>query len=341
MNRNTVAAALAGWALASAGCARGRSESAVKIDSLQLAMFAPLPPAIVRPDRPITQARIELGRMLFFDTRLSLARDLSCNSCHRLDAYGADTGAVSRGHRGRLGTRNSPTVYNAAGHVAQFWDGRAPDVEAQAKGPILNPAEMAMPGPGAVMARLAADPAYRNAFLAAFPGQRNPLTYDNLGVAIGAFERQLATPSRWDRFLRGEDTILTDAEREGFNTFVAVGCAGCHAGTYVGGAMFQKAGVVHSWPDSSDVGRMRVTQRPEDRFVFKVPSLRNVERTGPYFSDGSVASLDSAIVRMGHYQLGTDLTPQQVAQIATWLRALTGELPADRITPPARATGGD
>jgi cytochrome c peroxidase len=334
-------AALAATVVLGAGCRGGGRESLVRVDSAQLALFAPLPAAITTPERPATEAQVALGRRLFFETQLSLGNDLSCNSCHHLDAFGADTGSVSRGHAGKMGARNSPTVYNAAGHVAQFWDGRAPDVEAQALGPILNPVEMAMPSSPAVLARIARDPAYRSAFQAAFAADRNPVTWPNVGIAIGAFERQLTTPSRWDRFLRGEDTVLTNPEREGFNTFVDAGCAGCHAGTYVGGAMYQKVGLVHAWPDTSDVGRMGVTKQPEDRFIFKVPSLRNIERTGPYFHNGSVASLDTAIVRMGHYQLGKDLTPEQVTQIATWLRALTGELPADRITPPARATGGD
>jgi cytochrome c peroxidase len=286
---------------------------------------------------PMDLHKIALGRKLYYDTRLSADQTVSCNSCHDLANYGVDTGAVSLGVRGQLGGRNSPTVYNAAGQIAQFWDGRAHDVEAQAKGPILNPVEMAMPNAAAVMRRIAQDPEYGRLFRAAFIGQRNPITYDNLARAIGAFERGLVTPSRWDRFLQGVDTALTDAERAGFNEFVAAGCAGCHNGPYVGGGQFQKAGLVNPWPDSSDVGRQAVTRSETDRMVFKVPTLRNIERTAPYFHHGDARTLDSAVMRMAHAQLGKALTPEQVASIVTWLKALTGDIPQQYIAAPAPA----
>jgi cytochrome c peroxidase len=335
MVQSTAALLLGALALA-AGCGGGR-EAAVRVDSTQLALFAALPDEMASPANPVTEAKVALGRHLYFETRLSKDRTLSCNSCHRLDAFGADTGRVSVGVAGALGGRNSPTVYNAAGHLAQFWDGREPDVEAQAKGPILNPVEMAMPSAAAVVRVLRADPMYRELFREAFPGERDPVTYDNLGRAIGAFERRLVTPSRWDRFLRGEDTVLTSAEKAGFNTFAEVGCAGCHAGPYVGGAMFQRVGLVAPWPDTADVGRAQVTRLEADRFVFKVPSLRNIERTGPYFHDGHAARLDSAVALMGSHQLGRDLTAAEVERITIWLRALTGEIPAAYITPPRRS----
>ncbi len=332
-----LAGALACLVLAGVGCKAGGS-AAVKVDSTQLAAFAPLPEVMASAANAVTDAKVELGRKLYYETKLSLGNDLSCNSCHRLDAYGADTGAVSIGHQGKKGGRNSPTVYNAAGHVAQFWDGRAADVEAQALGPILNPVEMAMSGGPAVMGRLKADPAYRPLFAAAFPGERDPMTYENLGRAIGAFERKLVTPSRWDRFLHGEDTALTNAEKAGFNTFATTGCTTCHQGAYVGGTMFMKAGMVRPWPDTADVGREAVTHNAADRMVFKVPSLRNIEHTAPYFHDGAVRSLDTAVVWMARHQLGKELTPGQVAQIVTWLRALSGPLPAQYIARPAAAT---
>jgi cytochrome c peroxidase len=320
--------------LVGAGCTGAGREAAVKVDTTQLAMFAALPQVMEDSANPITDAKVELGRRLYYETRLSAGRDISCNDCHDLNRYGADTGAVSDGHQGKKGSRNSPTVYNAAGHIAQFWDGRAPDVEAQALGPILNPVEMAMPDAPAVMGRLKADAEYRRMFAAAFPGERDPMTYPNLGRAIGAFERKLVTPARWDRFLRGEDSALSNAEKAGFNTFVATGCAGCHRGTYVGGGMYMKAGLVRSWPDTSDPGRMAVTRQAADRMLFKVPSLRNVERTGPYFHTGTVRSLDTAVAWMARYQLGKELEPRQVAQIVTWLSTLTGPLPTQYIGPP-------
>jgi cytochrome c peroxidase len=334
MHTKTAAAVLAGCALALVGCQGTHRQAEVKIDSGALAMFAPLPEVMASPDNLITEAKIDLGRALYFEKRLSKDNSVSCNDCHDLNRYGADTGNVSEGVGGALGGRNSPTVYNAAGHVAQFWDGRAANVEEQAKGPILNPVEMAMPSDPAVMKVLAADAKYRAMFKAAFPDVANPMTYDNLGKAVGAFERKLVTPSRWDRFLQGEDSVLTSEEQAGFNTFVSVGCAACHNGAYVGGGTFQKAGAVNPWPDTSDVGREGVTHQAADRMVFKVPSLRNVERTGPYFHDGKVVSLDSALTTMAHAQLGKQLTPEQVGQITAWLKTLTGEIPTDYIASP-------
>jgi cytochrome c peroxidase len=225
-------------------------------------------------------------------------------------------------------------VYNAAGQVAQFWDGRAPNVEEQAKGPILNPAEMGMPDTGAVLEHLRTSAKYRAAFAAAFPGESNPVTYDNMGRAIGAFERGLVTPSRWDAFLKGDTAALTVQEKRGAKTFVAAGCTTCHAGAYVGGQVFQKAGLMHPWPFTADSGRIAATKAPGDRFVFKVPVLRNIEKTGPYFSDGSVASLDSAIVLMSYYQLGVAPTESQVQDIRAWLRTLTGEIPLKYVAEP-------
>jgi cytochrome c peroxidase len=330
---------LVGLAFVAAGCRSG-GQAAVTVDTMELAMFAPLPPVMQDSANTITDAKVELGRALYYEPRLSAGRDISCNDCHDLHRYGADTGAVSVGHQGKLGGRNSPTVYNAAGHIAQFWDGRAPDVEAQALGPILNPVEMAMPDARTVIGRLRADAEYRRMFAAAFPGDRDPMTPTNLGRAIGAFERNLVTPSRWDRFLGGEDSALTDVEKAGFNAFVAAGCAGCHRGAYVGGGMYMKAGLVRSWPDTSDVGRMAITHEAADRMLFKVPSLRNVERTGPYFHTGTVRSLDTAVAWMARYQLGRELEPQQIGQIVTWLHTLTGPLPERYIARPQDAAPG-
>jgi cytochrome c peroxidase len=300
----------------------------------ELAMFAPLPARMDAPGGAPSEARIALGRTLFYETLLSDGHDVSCNSCHPLNGFGADGRSVSFGHKGQQGSRNSNTVYNAAGQVAQFWDGRDPNVEEQAKGPILNPDEMGMPNAGAVLEHLKASAKYRAAFAAAFRGESDPITYDNVGRAIGAFERGLVTPSRWDAYLKGDTAAITMQEKRGARTFVAAGCTACHAGAYVGGAMFQKAGLVNPWPLTADSGRIAVTKLAADRFVFKVPVLRNIEKTGPYFSDGSVASLDSAIVMMGHYQLGVALTAPQVRDIHAWLRSLTGQIPVTYVAEP-------
>jgi len=304
------------------------------LSRVELAMFAPLPSYMAGERAHPTGAQVNLGRQLYHETLLSGGHDVSCNSCHALNGYGADGRRVSFGSHGLTGGRNAPTVYNAAGQVAQFWDGRAADVEEQAKGPILNPDEMAMPNSGAVLDHMRASARYRAAFRAAFPNEAQPITYDNVGRAIGAFERGLVTPSRWDKFLAGDSSALSAEEQRGAATFVRVGCAGCHNGAYVGGASFQKLGLVKPWPTSTDSGRIKVTHKPSDLFVFKVPTLRNVEKTSPYFHDGSIASLDEAIRLMARHQLGVELTDAQVRDIHAWLGSLTGELPATYIAEP-------
>ena len=336
--------------LSLAACNRGRRRDAdtalvrggevdlgAPVSDRDLAMFAPLPSVMAAPGVSRSAAEIALGRRLFHESVLSNGHDVSCNSCHALNGYGADGRKVSFGDLGHAGDRNAPSVYNAAGQVAQFWDGRAPTVEEQAKGPILNRGEMAMPDPSAVLDHMRASAEYRAMFKAAFPDEREPITYDNVGKAIGAFERGLVTPGRWDRYLAGDRQALSRDELRGFATFSRAGCANCHNGAYVGGQMFMKLGVAKPWPTSTDSGRYLVTHKREDLFVFKVPSLRNVEKTGPYFHDGSVASLDSAIRMMGRYQLGVELTNAQVRDIHVWLNALTGGLPAAYIAEPPRA----
>lgn len=308
---------------------------AVDIPESRLRMFKPLPAVVENPKNPITPEKVELGRMLYYENRISKSHKFSCNSCHKLDQYGVDNEPTSEGHRGQRGDRNSPTVYNAATHFVQFWDGRAADVEEQAKGPILNPVEMAMPDEKTVIATLKSMPQYVELFRKAFPKDKEPVNYDNMALAIGAFERKLMTPSRWDRFLQGDKAALNDAEKTGFLKFVNTGCATCHMGACVGGTMFQKMGAAKPYPGLKDEGRAKVTGRAEDRFFFKVPGLRNIEKTWPYFHDGSVKSLDEAVKLMAEYELGADLTPADVTAIVTWLKTLTGEIPQDYIKPPA------
>lgn len=308
------------------------SSSAGAIVPAQLALFRPpLPKAIESASNPITDDKITLGRALFYETRLSASNEISCNTCHNLATDGADSRKSSIGHKKQEGRRNSPTVYNAAGEFAQFWDGRAKDVEEQSKGPITNPVEMAMESDKNVLAELAKVKWYRDQFAKTFPGEKDPITMDNLARAIGAFERKLVTPSRWDKFLAGDDKALTDAEKAGFATFTRTGCQACHNGTYVGGQSFQKLGAVVPWPNDKDLGREEVTHKDADRMMFKVPSLRNVAKTAPYFHDGSVATLDEAVRLMAKHQLGTELAPADVKSIVTWLGSLTGDIPKDYV----------
>jgi cytochrome c peroxidase len=291
-------------------------------DTTWKAAFAPLPEVADSKENPITPEKVALGKKLYLDTRLSKDETLSCNSCHNLKTFGVDNEPTSPGHKGQRGGRNSPTSFNAALHASQFWDGRAATVEKQALGPILNPIEMAMPSEAVVIERLKKDNSYPKEFAAAFPGEKDPISYANVGNAIGAFERTLITPSRFDQFLKGDDNALTPEEKKGAQAFVQTGCVACHNGATLGGMMFQKLGLVKPYP-TTDMGRFEVTKNEVDKMMFKVPSLRNVAKTGPYFHDGSVKTLDEAVSKMAEYQLGKQLTPEQVKEIVIFLNSLT------------------
>jgi len=326
-------------AAARAGASATRAEGG-EVNPRLLRRFKPVRDTIELANAPAaSQALIDLGRMLFFEKRLSKDRDLACESCHHLDRYGVDNEPTSIGAKGVRGHRNSPTVYHAAGEFTAFWDGRAGSVEEQAKGPIVNPGEMAMKNPETVVAVLKAIPGYVTAFQAAFPADANPLTYDNLARAIGAFERKLVTPSRWDRYLKGDHDALTASEVTGLKLFTDLGCMTCHTGEFVGGSMFQKVGVAVAWPNQQDQGRFEITKLASDRMLFKVPSLRNVTKTAPYFHDGSAKTLEEAVTLMGRHQIGEELSPSDVTAIVSWLGSLTGELPLKYIQPPQLPPG--
>jgi cytochrome c peroxidase len=290
--------------------------------------FKALPESAFNSSNPASPERVALGRMLYFEPRISRDQKISCNSCHDLAKFGVDNLPTSPGFKSQRGDRNSPTTLNAAFHFAQFWDGRAADVEAQASGPVLNPIEMAAPTPEYVSSVLKSMPEYVKAFKKAFPSEADPVSLQNAAIAIAAFERKLATPARWDKYLAGDKSALTDAEKTGFMKFVASGCSGCHNGEIVGGREYRKLGLVKAWPDKSDPGRAKVTSNSSDQLVFKVPSLRNVAKTGPYFHNGSIADLESAIIRMGEYQMGKTLIKEDVDSIVVWLQTLTAPPPA-------------
>jgi len=285
-------------------------------------------------DEPVNTEMVDLGRMLYYEKRLSSDGTISCNTCHNLNTYGVDGEPTSMGTTGKRGDRNSPTVYNAASHIAQFWDGRSPDVEDQAKGPVTNPVEMAMASEEEVAARLKVIPEYQEAFAKVFPDSQDPVTLDNAAKAIGAFERGLVTPSRFDDYLQGDLTALDEKQLVGMQTFISVGCATCHNGAGIGGGQYQKLGVKKPYP-TQDEGRFNVTGKERDKLKFKVPGLRNIEKTGPYLHDGSLESLDQAIRIMGEYQLDKKLTDQQVQEISDFLGSLTGEIPVDYVKEPA------
>jgi cytochrome c peroxidase len=302
-------------------------------------LFAVLP-ADMHGGTPASKELVDLGRMLYYETRMSKSQELACNSCHLLDRYGVDNEPTSPGHKGQRGSRNSPTSYNAALQFAQFWDGRAATIEDQAKGPVLNAVEMAMPDEAFVLRVLKSIPGYQPLFEAAFPNDADPITYDNIAKAIGAFERGLVTPnSQFDRYLGGDAAALTPDEAAGLDLFVTTGCTTCHSGTLLGGAMYQKLGLVHPY-ETADVGRMEVTKNEADKFMFKVPQLRNIAKTGPYFHDGSVATLEDAVKKMAHHQLGKDLTDDEVGKIVLFLNTLTGELPTEYVAVPTFPESG-
>jgi cytochrome c peroxidase len=294
--------------------------------------FGVLPDSIDNPKNLNSPSKIALGKALYFDTRLSKSGVISCNSCHNLATYGVDNLPTSPGHKWAFGDRNSPTSLNAAFHFVQFWDGRAENLEAQAKGPILNPVEMATPHEAFALKRLASIPQYREWFSKAFPTDSNAITYDNVANAIASFERTLLTPSRFDEFMKGNGDAINDQEKKGLQTFINTGCNTCHMGPAVGGNMYQKFGVTKPYWElthskSKDEGRKLISKNDGEQYYFKVPSLRNIDKTYPYFHDGSVWNLKEAITIMADLQLGKKLTESDVNDIEAFLKSMTGEVP--------------
>ncbi|MCB1063555.1 MAG: c-type cytochrome [Verrucomicrobiae bacterium] len=320
-------------------CAQPAISAEVAVNRAMLGMFQPLPESVDNPANPSNAAKVELGRMLYYDTRLSKDRSVSCNTCHDLASYGDDGAPVSTGIAKQKGGRSAPTVYNAALHIAQFWDGRAADVEAQAIGPVLNPIEMGMPDEAFVLNVLKSIPGYVDLFKKAFPEDDQPLTYTNVGNAIGSFERGLLTPAPWDAYLKGDDAALTEGQKEGLNLFITKGCITCHQGSGVGGHMFQKLGLVKPWP-TEDKGLGGLEGKEAMVGFFKVPSLRNITETGPYLHDGSVATLEEMVKKMAEHQQGHILTDEETASIIEFLGALKGEVPADYIKKPELPADG-
>ncbi len=271
-----------------------------------------------------TPALVKLGKELYFEKALSKNNSQSCNSCHMVDEKrgGVDNEPTSKGAFGERGGRNSPTTLNSGFQFAQFWDGRAEDLKAQAKGPVLNPVEMAMPDEAEVVKRLNADAKYQGLFKDAYPGVAAPVTYDNMAHAIAAFERTLVTHDRFDDFLKGSDKALTAVELKGLNEFLTQGCTTCHYGPVIGGQVYQKIGLVHPFP-TEDKGRSAVSKDEDDQFKFKVPMLRNIAITHPYFHKGQIATLEEAVRKMGWHQLGKELSDDQVNSLVAFLKSLT------------------
>lgn len=307
-------------------------------------IFKPIPSIVPSvKGNPVTREKVDLGRMLWFDWRLSASGVISCNSCHSLAAGGSDNVETSIGHGWQKGPRNSPTVLNAIFNAAQFWDGRADDLRSQARGPIQAAVEMAST-PDHVIAVLKSIPEYGDKFATAFPGEPDAVTFDNVTRALEDFEATLITPaSRFDQFLEGNLNILTAQEKRGLRLFMDTGCSGCHNGINVGGQDYFPFGVIER-PGSDilppeDKGRFAVTKTASDEYVFRAVPLRNVALTAPYFHSGKVWSLEQAVAIMGTAQLGKELTAEDTSVIAAFLRTLTGQAPRIElpILPPSTA----
>ncbi|AAV93648.1 cytochrome-c peroxidase [Ruegeria pomeroyi] len=296
-----------------------------------LELFQPLPstvPAV--KDNPITPEKIDLGKALFFDPRMSASGVFSCNSCHNLATGGDDNLETSIGHGWQKGPRNAPTVLNAVFNAAQFWDGRAPDLAEQAKGPVQAGVEMANT-PGQVVATLNSMPEYVAWFQAAFPDQPDPVSFDSFAKAIEAYEATLITPAPFDAWLNGDDAALSGEQKQGLSLFIDAGCASCHGGVNLGGQDYYPFGLVET-PDaevlpSGDKGRFAVTATEDDEYVFRAAPLRNIAVTAPYFHSGKVWELEAAVSIMASSQLGADLSEEETAAITAFLHSLTGEVP--------------
>ena len=327
MARNTAIALL------SLGCAFA-SPALAQDDLIARAreQFQPIPTTAPElPGNAATPAKVELGKMLYFDPRLSASHAISCNSCHNIGLGGADAEPTSIGHRWQHGGRNAPTVFNAVFNKAQFWDGRAKDLEQQASGPMVNPIEMASPV-SHVAEQLKGIPGYHDAFSKAFPEASDLITLANAQKAIAVFEATLITPNApFDRFLNGEANALSPPQKEGLALFMDKGCSACHNGINIGGGMYAPFGVVEKpgaeFLPPNDQGRFMVTKTPSDEYVFKVPTLRNIVLTAPYFHTGSAWDLRQAVAVMGVSQLGARLTDDEVDRITDFLASLTGEQP--------------
>lgn len=294
-------------------------------------IFKPIPekaPAV--RGKPVTPAGIELGKMLYFEPRLSASFLISCNTCHNLALGGDDYQETSIGHGWQRGPRNAPTVLNSVFNIAQFWDGRAPDLKEQAKGPVQAGVEMSNT-PKRTIETLKSIPGYVEMFKKVFPYDKDPVTFDNMAKAIEAFEATLLTPdSPFDKYLKGDAKALNAAQKEGLNLFMMRGCAGCHGGINMGGTGYFPFGLVQK-PDkeitAGDKGRYKITGSKSDEYVFKSPSLRNIELTPPYFHSGKVWELNEAVKIMGSAQLGIPLKESEINKIVAFLKTTTGVQP--------------
>ncbi|ARR02016.1 cytochrome c peroxidase [Campylobacter vicugnae] len=281
-------------------------------------MITPLPTSI-----PYDKEKAMLGKQLYMDTSLSKDGKVSCNTCHDLKRYGVDNEIFSIGADGVLDEPfNSPTTFNSVFNFVQFWDGKAKNLAEQAKNPFINPKEMALKDEAEVVKRVEANAKYKASFNKIY----GEITMQNITDAIAEFEKTLITPNApFDRYLNGDENAISSQAKRGWEAFKSNGCVACHQGQNIGGTMYQKIGIFEPYPNQENLGRYEITKIESDKMVFKVPSLRNVAKTAPYYHDGSIPTLDACVQFMAYYQLGRFLDQQTVDDIVAFLESLTGE----------------
>jgi cytochrome c peroxidase len=294
-------------------------------------IFSPLPQVMLSEKNPVTPEKVNLGKILFYEMRISVDGTVSCARCHPIGLYAVDGLKKSIGNHCKVNPRNAPTLFNAAGQISAHWIGNRADVEDQAKQSVIGPPSFGMPSYEAVEKILKEIKRYMDLFKKAFPQDKDPVNVDNFAKAIGAFERTMVTPSPFDSFLKGNKKALTEDQQRGLNTFIQTGCITCHSGPYVGGQMYQKFGIFEPYwkytkSEKIDEGRYDVTKSESDKYLFKVPILRNVAKTAPYFHDGSIDHLIEAVLIMGKIQLGRNITAQQGEDLVEFLTSLTGKI---------------
>ncbi len=302
-------------------------------------IFSPLPQVMVSEKNSITPEKVKLGKMLFYESRISIDGTVSCVKCHPISLYGADGLKKSIGNNCKVNPRNAPTLFNAAAQISAHWIGNRTDVEDQARQSVIGPPSFGLPSYEALEKKLREIKGYNDLFKKAFPKDDDPITVDNFAKSVGAFERTLVTPSPFDAYLKGGKGGLKEKEKRGLKTFIEGGCTACHSGQYMGGQMYQKFGIVEPYwkytqSETIDEGRYVVTKNESDKYLFKVPVLRNVAKTAPYFHDGSIGKLEDAVLIMGKVQFGRDLTKPQVENIIAFLISLTGKIPEEVLKAP-------
>jgi len=303
------------------------------------AVFGPLPASMPSPDNPITPEKVKLGSILYWESRISVDGTVSCAKCHPPGLYAADGLKKAVGNHCKDNPRNSPCILNSAAQISEHWIGNRVSVEDQAKQALIGPPSYGMPSYESVEKVLKGMKAYVALFKEAFPGDKEPVTADNFAKAVGAFERTLVTPAAFDDFVNNKPAALSAQEKRGLQDFLDTGCMTCHLGPFFGGQMYQKFGVFEPYWNATasqpiDEGRFAVTKNAADKYLFKVPILRNVAETRPYFHDGSVEKLEDAVTIMARVQLAKKLSLEQAADIAAFLKSLTGAVPDSLLKAP-------